>query len=509
MAFGREAIAIDGPLYAYLRKSRSDDPSEPVDVTLRKHRVALEALSKKLQLPISKTFEEVVTGDSLYVRPEMMRLLEAVEAGECGAVLVMDIDRLGRGGMRDQGIILDAFKYSGTKIITPDRVYDLNDDSDEEMVEFKTFFSRREYKTINKRLQRGLKQSVKDGAYLANAPFGYKKVTVEKRPTLAIDEGEAQFVRMIYDMYVNQGCGCNAIAEHITALGARPRRSDAFGRGSIEKIIQNPVYTGKVVWNRAKHIRKGTGGSTKHIRKKNPESEWIIVDGMHPPIIDNEIWEKANKILKGRYHPPSNTGAVKNPLAGVVTCAICGSKMVVTTSINKQGRRYGYLHCTQRGCNTGSNINYVEAEMLDQFEKMLIEIEAMPEAEPIDTAEMERALEQTRKSISSLTAQKNKLYDLLEQEIYTVEVFTARAAALDDKMRQLRDIESAQLSDIQDAKTDRRAERIKKIKNILKVYTSSDAAEKNALLKDTVDAFTYRKEKGASPKDFRIEISLR
>lgn len=131
MAFGREAIAIDGPLYAYLRKSRSDDPSEPVDVTLRKHRVALEALSKKLQLPISKTFEEVVTGDSLYVRPEMMRLLEAVEAGECGAVLVMDIDRLGRGGMRDQGIILDAFKYSGTKIITPDRVYDLNDDSDE------------------------------------------------------------------------------------------------------------------------------------------------------------------------------------------------------------------------------------------------------------------------------------------------------------------------------------------------------------------------------------------
>ena len=119
MAFGREAIAIDGPLYAYLRKSRSDDPSEPVDVTLRKHRVALEALSKKLQLPISKTFEEVVTGDSLYVRPEMMRLLEAVEAGECGAVLVMDIDRLGRGGMRDQGIILDALSIQGRRSSHP------------------------------------------------------------------------------------------------------------------------------------------------------------------------------------------------------------------------------------------------------------------------------------------------------------------------------------------------------------------------------------------------------
>jgi len=509
MSFSWESIEINGPLYAYLRKSRSDDPNEPIDITLRKHRIALEALSKKLQRPIAKTFEEVVTGDSLYIRPEMMRLLEAVEAGECGAVLVMDIDRLGRGGMRDQGIILDAFKYSGTKIITPDRVYDLNDDSDEEMVEFKTFFSRREYKTINKRLQRGLRQSVKDGSYIANAPYGYDKVMIGKKSALAVNEGEAQFVRMIFDMYVNQGCGCNAIAEHITALGARPRRSDAFGRGTVEKIIKNPVYLGKVVWNRARHIRKGTGGSTKHIRKKNPESEWIVVDGAHPPIINNETWEKANKILKGRYHPPSNTGEVKNPLAGVVTCANCGSKMVVTTSINKQGRRYGYLHCTQRGCNTSSNISYVESEMLGTLEKMLIDIEATPETKPADTAKLEQSLEQTRKSISTLTTQKNKLYDLLEQGIYTVDVFTERSAALDEKMGHLRAVEQEQLAAIQEAKTDRRAERIEKIKNILKVYTSSDAQRKNELLKDTIESFTYRKEKGANPKDFKIVIALK
>ena len=62
----------------------------------------------------------------------MIELLEEVKKGMYDAVLVVHIDRLGRGNLQDQGDILDAFKYSRTKIVTPNKIYDLNDEFDEE-----------------------------------------------------------------------------------------------------------------------------------------------------------------------------------------------------------------------------------------------------------------------------------------------------------------------------------------------------------------------------------------
>ena len=132
----------------------------------------------------------------------------------------MDLDRLSRGRMKDQGIILDAFRESGTLIVTPDKVYDLSDEIDDELAEFKTFMSRREYKIINKRLRRGLQRSIQDGCYVANAPYGYKKVTIDRRPTLEIYEPEAKFVRLMYSMY-DGGYGFQTVAIQIKRVGGR------------------------------------------------------------------------------------------------------------------------------------------------------------------------------------------------------------------------------------------------------------------------------------------------
>ncbi|HBR07360.1 MAG TPA: recombinase family protein, partial [Clostridiales bacterium] len=124
--------------------------------------------------------------------------LEGVNAGRYAAVLCMDIDRLGRGGMADQGIILDAFRYSETLIVTPDKTYNLSDEMDEELTEFKAFMARREYKMIRKRMRRGLMQTIESGGYIANPPYGYRKIVVDKLPTLEIVEEEAVFIRMMY-----------------------------------------------------------------------------------------------------------------------------------------------------------------------------------------------------------------------------------------------------------------------------------------------------------------------
>jgi len=163
----------------YLRKSRADMEAESrgEGETLARHRASLLELAKKQQLSVTEVYEELVSGDTIQSRPEIQKLLQKVEKGTFAGVICMEIERLARGDSIDQGIIARTFKYSATKIITPAKVYDPSNEYDEEYFEFSLFMSRREYKTINRRMQAGRLASVKEGNYIgSNAPYGYKKV---------------------------------------------------------------------------------------------------------------------------------------------------------------------------------------------------------------------------------------------------------------------------------------------------------------------------------------------
>src|SRR5690606_1642859 len=105
-------------------------------------------------------------------RPEMLDLLADVEEEQWDGVLVVEVERLARGDTMDQGIVAQAFKYSNTLIITPMRTYDPQNPDDEEYFEFGLFMSRREFKTITRRLQGGRKDAVEDGRFPGNvAPY--------------------------------------------------------------------------------------------------------------------------------------------------------------------------------------------------------------------------------------------------------------------------------------------------------------------------------------------------
>ena len=147
----------------YLRKSRSEELSNSIAETLKKHKETLLEFAKIKRYEVKKIYEEVVSGESLYQRPQMLLLLRDVEENQYDGVLCMDIDRLGRGTMSEQGIILETFKSTNTQILTPRKTYDLNNEIDEEYTEFETFMARRELKMIKRRMQRGIEKSVKDG----------------------------------------------------------------------------------------------------------------------------------------------------------------------------------------------------------------------------------------------------------------------------------------------------------------------------------------------------------
>lgn len=488
----------------YLRKSRMEEGMDTEEV-LSRHRQDLEEYAKCHSIRIVETYYEVVSGESLYARPEMLRLLEDVEDGKYEAVLVMDLDRLSRGRMKDQGIILDTFKETNTLIVTPEKTYNLSDDIDDELAELKTFMARREYKIINKRLQRGLKHSIKDGWYVANAPYGYRKITMDRRPTLEIVEEEAKFVRMIYNMYA-EGYGCVSIARHINSLGAKPRRSDAFNRNSIAHILRNPTFTGKVVWDQKTHVRKGVKGNPKHITIYNPREKWVITEGRHPAIIDRALYDRAQDIMAGHYTPGRNDGTVKSPLAGLVKCARCGKNMQ-RMEMHKESP---YLLCSTKGCCAGVKFEFVEAQVLRHLRDILAGLELeKPSVNVKPTVDMASSLAVLRKELAAAAGQKDRLCELLELGEYDLSTFRDRMDKVKAKITGLEAREQELLYAIGNTRHANPKALAEMIHVALSAYDSSDAAHRNALLKGVINVVWYAKEKKTKPADFQLDFDLK
>ena len=135
------------PTYAiYLRKSRKDAEAEAhgEGETLARHKRILLDYAERNNLQITKIYQEIVSGESIASRPQMQQLLADTEQGLYDGVLVIEVERLARGDTIDQGIVAQTFKLSDTKIITPTKTYDPNNEFDEEYFEFGLFMSRRE-----------------------------------------------------------------------------------------------------------------------------------------------------------------------------------------------------------------------------------------------------------------------------------------------------------------------------------------------------------------------------
>ena len=488
----------------YLRKSRAEEGMS-TDEVLAKHKAALLDLADRLGIVVEHIYEEVVSGEKLYARPEMLKLLERIRAGEVDAVLCMDIDRLGRGGMADQGTIFDAFREAGTLIITPEKTYDLTNDMDIEMTEFKAFFARAEWRAIRKRMRRGLMQTIEAGGYIANPPYGYRKCRVGKLPSLEIVEEEAVHVRYAYERYMS-GVGAQTIALELNAMGSHPRRSDEWTRNGVRVMLRNPTYAGKVAWNRVKHFLPGAHGNDKHHVVYMPEEEWILVDGVHEAIVPWDMWQETQKRRKQRYIPPSFRGQRTNPFAGLIVCSQCGRNM--QRMLEHKGG--AYLLCNTKGCCAGAKFEYVEERMVEQLREVLDELNLRISqgAEP-DTAPLESALESVNRELAKVSARIPRLYEFLEDGTYTRATFRERLEAAEKEKTSL----ASRQADIQKQIEERRSHDPRKtagiLDNLLQLYPTLTPAEKNSALKALGIQVIYTKYKKTKPRDFSLELKLR
>lgn len=495
----------------YLRKSRSEE-NIPIEEVLNRHRTTLLAYAKKHKLNVVEVKSEVQSGESIARRQKMLELLQEVEENRYDAVLVMDIDRLGRGNMQEQGLILETFKKYSTKIITPNKIYDLDNEFDEEYSEFEAFMSRRELKIIKKRLMRGRMKSLEEGNYIAAiAPYGYEK----KNKTLIVKEKEAAVVKLIFQLYTKESYGDSKIANYLMEHKI-PTASGNFNwdKTTVRSILKNPVYTGRVVWGKKKINYNKIGIKESKLQDKN---KWLIYEGKHEAIIDDEIFEEAQGVAKKRYTPRSHTNkTLRNPLAGLIKCGGCGSTMTIRTDKNKPDSIRCYNNC---GRVKSSYIKLIEERLLEAILKELAKLKYSfryreETSNNTDIHVIEENIKEINKNKDILVDQKEKLYDLLEQGVYNDETFLERMKTISDRIAEaemdIKSLEEKLLNrkDLMKNKDYLIPQINDSIQFIKEIYPRLDAEHRNKFLKTLIEKVVYYKDKAATKEDFNLEIHL-
>lgn len=199
-------------LIIYLRKSRKDMDyyrDEPIEKTLQRHEKELQDFIIGIfgkPIPEHNIYREVASGDTIEDRPVMQEVLSLIEEDNIKGVVCIEIERLARGNTVDQGVIAQTFQYTDTKIVTPLKIYNLDNEDDLSYFEDGLYQARKYLKYTKRILARGRLRSVKDGKYVGSVlPYGYNKIKLqnEKGYVLVENKTESKVIRLMADLFIN------------------------------------------------------------------------------------------------------------------------------------------------------------------------------------------------------------------------------------------------------------------------------------------------------------------
>lgn len=504
----------------YLRKSRADIDLENQGQgeTLARHEKILLDLAHRMQLNITEIYREVVSGETITSRPMVQKLLAEVETGRWAGVLVVEIERLARGDTIDQGIVARAFKYSGTKIITPVKIYEPDNEFDEEYFEFGLFMSRREYHTIRRRLIQGRVAAAKEGKHATGSvPYGYERVPVStgKGFTLRPIPEQADIIRLIFKLYTEgeesddgtmRKLGTAAIATKLTKMRVvTPRGGRRWSQRTVGWILENPVYIGKIRWNHKVDRKYVVDGVVRTKRVVSSPEDEIIVSGLHEGIVPKAVFDLAQKISANRCAAsvPSNR-TLANPLSGIVVCGLCGSPLRYKhTSSNRDSGPS--LVCRNSDCPcVGSYLSVIENRLLSALSDWVSSYQLDWAEIPTDgesTLELKQAaLSRASIELDKLHSQLDRTYDLLEQGVYDVDKFLERSSALSARINEENESLSILQEEVEKEKKreENRRNIVPNVQRLLSVYQDlPTASAKNAMLHEVLEKVEYVKEKPA------------
>lgn len=499
----------------YLRKSRQDDPNQTVEEVLSKHETMLQEYAEREfggRIPEENIYREVVSGESIDDRIEIKKVLARIEDPEIEGVLIVEPSRLSRGDLGDCDRIVKAFRFSDTLVGTLMMTYNLNNKMERKFFQDELLRGNEHLEYTKEILFRGRVAAVKRGCYIGHtAPFGYDRAMKGDDHTLKPNEN-APYVKMMFEWFADEGLTPLQIGRRLDSMGVKPAIAKQWSKETIRDMLRNRHYIGKVFYCQQSDEWGMENGEVVKKRVYQPEEEMIIAEGKHDAIIDMDLWERAQARVAG---PRTKANYVlTNPLATIFFCNQCGRTMRVRKYKNADDR----FTCPQTpACRKSVRVWEVYEALeyaLEHVELPKLELKVKNgdgEARKIQ----EKRLAELEKQMEEYLEQEEEQYDLLEQKIYSAEVFARRNGKLREKIdacqNEIRKVRSSMPKNIN------YAEHVVSLKKAIAAWKNPDmtAGEKNKILRAIISKIEYfgpptgsnHAKRGVTP--FTLEVFLR
>lgn len=424
----------------YLRKSRGES-----DADLEKHRMRLIEMCKKYKWRWLE-FAEIGNSEYIATRPEMKRLLDAVVNKTFDAVLVVDIDRLGRGDLEDQGVIKRVFRESETLIVTPDSVFDLTNTNDDFMIDIKNIFARQEYLKIKERLQQGKKFGARLGNWVSGKPpypYEYERYNNKyNEKGLVVNDEKLKVYRHIIDKAM-EGYPPMEIAWELNRMKIPSPNNTNWSHTTIHRLLIDETHLGKIIMDKTKVKTTLDRKNDKKVltKIKRPKQEWIIVENCHEPVKTQYEHDLISIMLKKRNITPVAARHGSFALSGLVKCMNCHHTLSFQRKVDgkvyikpcKNHDPYGN-RCQNRGGNADIVINTIIQELGKYEEEIKRKID---NEENIDNDLIKGAIDAKLKEIKEQESIIERIDSAYEKGIYDDEKYISRMNKAKETLSQL------------------------------------------------------------------------
>lgn len=305
---------------AYIRVSTDDQLEFSLDAQIK----SLKEYARKNDMIILSEHiyaDEGISGKRADKRPSFMKMIATSKKRPrpFDVILVHKFDRFARS--REDSVVYKSMlkRESGIKVIS---ITEQIEDDKFSIILEAMLEAMAEYYSLNlsEEVKKGMTEKADRGELQTCPPFGYR---AENNQLVIIPE-EAKYVKLIFEKYTSKEMSMRQIAMYLNELGIPTHRGCKFENRTVDYILNNPVYISMLRWN-----------PTGKFSRKWDDENLIIAKSTHEPIITQELWDKAQALLKDRKvlykRGQHKTVKIRHWSQGLVRCGNCGRSMCIST----------------------------------------------------------------------------------------------------------------------------------------------------------------------------------
>lgn len=344
----------------YSRKSSESDERQAMSI--ESQITEMMNIAKRDNLNIVDIVEESKSAKATGHRPQFNELIHRISNGEASGILTWAPDRLSRNA-GDLGSIVDLMDGGKLKEIRTHGQTFTNNPNEKFLLMILCSQAKLENDNRGKNVKRGLRAKCERGKRPGLPPLGYKLYRdpedYSKESKIVLDEERAPFIRKMFEYVVDKGWSGRQVNELLHDEGFRTRKGKKVTLSMTYRIFKDTFYYGDFEYP------SGSGNWYK---------------GIHPKIVDKELWEEANKRLK--TYKKSKWGSRTFYFSRLFKCGSCGSGVCGEERINRHGKKYTYYKCTRYGGKERCHEKYIReenligsiAELINEFKEADIRI---------------------------------------------------------------------------------------------------------------------------------------